>query len=59
MPVYLYEITDGEDVYGFGVIAPNDSTARQLEKLLGSAVLLGEMVSPDMTELDVFKKMLN
>lgn len=59
MPVYLYEVTDGEDIYGFGVIAGDDSTARRLEKLLGCAVLLGEMTSPDMTELDVFKKSLN
>lgn len=59
MPVYLFEIVDGEDVYGFGVIAPDDGTAMRLEKALGRAVLLGEMVSPDTTELDVFKKMLN
>lgn len=59
MPVYLYEVTDGEDVYGFGVIADSDSTAMRLEKLLGGAVLLGEMTSPDTTELEVFKKSLN
>lgn len=59
MPVYLFEIVDKDDVYGFGLIAPDDSTARRLARSLGRAVLLGEMVSPDMTEFDVFKKMLN
>lgn len=59
MPVYLYEIDEGEHTYGFGVIAPDDGTAYRLEKLLGKAVLIGEMTSPEATALDVFKKHLN
>lgn len=60
MPVYLFEIVDEDsEIYGFGVIAPDDSTAMRLERRLGKAVLLGEMVSPDATSLDVFRKMLN
>ena len=59
MAVYLYEVTDGEEVYGFGIVAPDDGTAMRLERILKNAVLLGEMVSPDTTELEVFKKNLN
>lgn len=59
MPVYLFEIEEGQDIYGFGIIAPDIGTAYRLSKLLGKAELIGEMTSPDMTELDVFRKRLN
>lgn len=55
MPLYAFEVDDGKDVYGFTVIAPDDSTANRLAKRLGRAVLLGEVIEPDTTQLQVNK----
>lgn len=59
MPLYRYEIDDRGEVYGFSIIAPDDSTAKRLARLMGKAVYIGEAVEPETLAHQVAKARLN